>query len=503
MCSQRAMYVACQLPCKHWHSLIGPHYVGNLPTIGYLPEDVVLEIFYFYKLACPCNSEGSWEWQREWHKLVHVCRQWRAIIFASQHRLELQLFCTPKKPITKILDLWPAFPIVVQDGPYKMDLFPDDQLTAALQQHDRICKISLRVGGPRFERISQIMQPFPLLEHLSLRSDREPVERVLPSTFLGGSAPHLRALCLDGITFPALPRLLSSACDLVKLSLLERVPSTEYISPEALVSGLSATARLKKLSLNFVRGTFRSKRLGKDTPPPSSGRIVFSTLTKISFRGRSEYLEDFVSRISAPSLEHMVISFFNQPSFKKVSQLSKFLGRVEPQRLPDLVNVTRYAHQSYSFSYPRTARTPEGIFSKFLDVSLALPIPRLEISLITHILQQISFMLTGVLTLEIETFTRRSGDNHDEDVAHWLDLLRMFNRVENILFFGDTFPGAPRALQLVSAEMAADVLPALRELTLSPTTSESREAIESFVDARKLAGLPSIRLDMIPAPGQA
>jgi len=45
---------------------------------------------------------------------------------------------------------------------------------------------------------------------------------------------------LDVIAFPALLRLLSSASDLVDLQ-LQRVPSTGYISPEALVAASGKT----------------------------------------------------------------------------------------------------------------------------------------------------------------------------------------------------------------------------------------------------------------------
>ena len=72
----------------------------------------------------------------------------------------------------------------------------------------------------------------------------------------------------------------------------------------------------------------------------------------------------------------------------------------------------------------------------------------------------------------------------------------MFSSVEDILFLGDASPNFARALELVSAEMAADVLPALRELTIDPVSSESRKAVTSFIDARNLASLPAIKVTM-------
>ncbi|KAH9033021.1 hypothetical protein EDB84DRAFT_1561765 [Lactarius hengduanensis] len=289
--------------------------------------------------------------------------------------------------------------------------------------------------------------PFPLLEELSLCSTEETV-RVLPSTFLGGSAPRLRVLSLTGIVFPALPRLLSSASDLVHLYLQQRVSSTEYISPEALVSGLSASTRLKYLSMYFSRAKSRSNP--RDTVPPPSEPIVFSSLTNLGFNGTCKYLEDLLSRISAPSLRLLHIRLFDQPSFDDVFQLSQFLGRMEPPKLPNLVELT-LAELGSSLTFPRSAR---GGISDWLLVSLSLPLQRLELSLITHICRQISPLLLSVRFLLVETF--RSAGN--EDVVRWLDLLRVFDRVDELLIIGDACPNFARALQRVSTEMAADAL---------------------------------------------
>jgi hypothetical protein len=54
----------------------------------------------------------------EWHTLVHVCRRWRDLVFASPRRLNLRLLCRKDTPVREMLDIWPALPIVIQDiGP--------------------------------------------------------------------------------------------------------------------------------------------------------------------------------------------------------------------------------------------------------------------------------------------------------------------------------------------------------------------------------------------------
>ena len=97
------------------------------------------KIFYFYKLACRRSYGGPKEWEWEWHKLAHVCRKWRTVVFASQRRLDLRLLCTPKTSIQQTLDLWPAFPIIVM---YTWSLDGWDNTIAALQHRNRAAKLT-------------------------------------------------------------------------------------------------------------------------------------------------------------------------------------------------------------------------------------------------------------------------------------------------------------------------------------------------------------------------
>jgi hypothetical protein len=94
-----------------------------------------------------------------------------------------------------------------------------------------------------------MQEPFPELSFLQLLSKDE-TPAALPDTFLGGSSPRLRRLCLRNILFPALPRFLLSCGDLVVLYYLLKIPNTGYISPEAMVTCLSALNRLDRLNID-------------------------------------------------------------------------------------------------------------------------------------------------------------------------------------------------------------------------------------------------------------
>lgn len=458
-------------------------------TIEVLPEDVLVEIFDFYKMTSTTLSWG-------WHKLAHVCRRWRCIIFASQCRLDLRLHCTYESPVKKILDSWPTFPIVVRYNSNAKTPTPDDEdsIVAALQHRHRVCEIDIILQGSLSEKVFNMMQEsFPLLERLSLRS-RDNAVLVLPSTSLGGSTPRLRSLHLDGISFPGLPRLLSSASDLVDLQ-LQRVPNTGCVSPEALVAGLSATTQLKTLRLHFASPTSHSSP--RCTPPPSSGRVVLSTLTSFAFRGSCNYLEDLLSRISTPSLERARIGFFDQPNFD-VLQLAQFLDRTEPQRLPDGAELLPH-NDGISLALTRSGGPPHTGTSEWLRLYVCFGgSSGLKVSSMTQICQPLIPFLSSVRTFDIVTSLT---PGNDVDATQWLGLFRVFSGVEKLHVTWGSVPNVARALQHVSAEIAVDVLPALRELDFDWFASRWREAVASFIDARNLAGLPAVEFHQPKASG--
>src|SRR5712691_11345416 len=83
---------------------VGP---GRLRVnIDIIPDEVLLEIFAHYV--------GQAKWIGAWYTLVHVCRRWRLVVFSSSRRLNLQILCTARSPVV-LLDIWPAYPIVILD----------------------------------------------------------------------------------------------------------------------------------------------------------------------------------------------------------------------------------------------------------------------------------------------------------------------------------------------------------------------------------------------------
>jgi hypothetical protein len=208
----------------------------------------------------------------KWHTLVHVCRRWRDVVFASPRRLNLRLLCR-KRPVREMLDIWPALPIEIEDITWRYG--KGGWITSL--QHSSIPIVCVpsssgSIPSSAWEALAEAMQvPFPELTHLVLWSDNESTS-VLPDSFLGGSAPRLQTLWLSGISFPALPNLLLSASDLVTLSLLACPSFGVHFTP-----GDGRLLVLLEQAPNFLETSWDSNRLNlaPDQPsPPPWTRVV-------------------------------------------------------------------------------------------------------------------------------------------------------------------------------------------------------------------------------------
>ena len=289
-------------------------------SINILPDDVLLEIFDHYVFRRPTSHK---QFIDAWHTLVHVCQRWRYVVFDSPRRLHLRLFCTYKTPVTNMLDIWPALPIVIYAVDETSSLPDVTNIISALQQHNRVCTIDISgVPNSLLKEFAAMQEPFPALTELML-SSYDKNAPVLPDSFLGGSAPSLRLLWLNGIPFPRLPKLLLSTHDLVTLHLWF-IPRSGYISSSAMATALSTLTSLQSLDLRFRSPRSQADRASRRPPPLTP--VALPLLTKFWFKGDSEYLEDIVSRIESPLLSDSDITFFNQVIFN-TPLLRPFISR--------------------------------------------------------------------------------------------------------------------------------------------------------------------------------
>ncbi|KAI0302772.1 hypothetical protein BC826DRAFT_432283 [Russula brevipes] len=273
------------------------------PAVNKLTDDSLLDIFDIYLDSISPRELGSID---RWHTLVHVCRRWRDLVFASPRRLNLRLLCNRRRSARIMLDIWPPLLIMIKNyWTITQELGLDNINTfTALEHPDRVSSIDLDnlPGSIAGTLVSEMRVPFPELTYLRLSSENRSTPD-LPDSFLGGSAPRLQTLKLCDISFPALPKLLLSASDLVDLT-LRGVPDSGYISPEAMVACLSALSRLKSLSFGFQS---RLSRPNQPSPPPET-RVVLPALTHLTFQGMAHYLDDFLARIDTPVLNEFSMS---------------------------------------------------------------------------------------------------------------------------------------------------------------------------------------------------
>jgi hypothetical protein len=302
-------------------------------SIGILPDDVLLAIFYFYVDEAYDEEVSRKKWAEVWQSLVHVCRRWRCVVFGSPRRLYLELVCARGTPVRDTLDVWPALPLLIDDSPDGTEGF--DNIMAALEHHNRVHEISLTyIPSSHLEDVLDTLQePFPELTNLVLWCDElNKTMQVVPHPLLGGSAPpHLEALELYGVSFRGLPNFLWSATHLQTL-ILERIPDFGYIPPNAMVTVLSMMTGLELLCLKF-----QSPQYGwtGQCPPTWS---VLPVLTCFLFKGATKYLEDLVARVDTPRLNKLSITFFTQITFD-TPQFIQFVSRTPRLKLLEKASV--------------------------------------------------------------------------------------------------------------------------------------------------------------------
>jgi len=302
-------------------------------TIDVLPDDVLVDIFNFYVNI----NDPLWYTSGDtWHALVYVCRRWRYLVLASPRRLKLRLKYEGRGPMSEVLNTWPVMPVLlISRVEYLRSgfLHPEsgerwDNVVAALESehYHRICEIYISgIPGSRWERFAAAMQkPFPELTRIevSVYCDVAPV---LPDSFLGGSAPRLRTFSLEGIPFPSIPTLLLSANGLTTLTLWD-IPDSGYFSSDAIATALTVMTTLESLRLQFRPPQSRPDPASRPLPPLT--RFVLPALTKLTFKGVYEYLEDLLVRIDTPLLHYLYFVPFMDFDFD-VQQLHRLIGHAE------------------------------------------------------------------------------------------------------------------------------------------------------------------------------
>ena len=464
--------------------------VGQVVTIDILPDDVLLAIFDFYvvryeDLFIPLLFRVGREYRREvesWQSLVHVCRRWRGLVFASPRRLDLQLFFNPGISARKSLDIWPALPLLIEGD---VTEFSVSNIIAELEHNDRIFRIFIDCyPASQLENLWTAMQvPFPELAVLHLSVRGMSYVPVLADSFLGGSAPHLRVFVLNSIPFPGLPKLFLSATQLVHLS-LDHIPHSGYISPEAMATCLSVLTGLRFLCFRFQSPQSCPDQENRLSPPPT--RSVLPALTQFWFKGVNEYLEDLVARVDAPQLLELSTTFFNDIDFD-TPELIRFVIRSPARR------ACNEAHVFFDSQTASVKLQPQGSNLERFHVNISCREPDWQLSSLAQICTTSLPLLSTTENLFIyERYNSQLDWKDGIENIEWLELLLPFSAVKKLYLSEQFAPRIAPALQEIAGGGTTEVLPALQNLFLEGfrPSEPVHEGIERFISARQLANSP-------------
>ena len=458
-----------------------------------LPDDVLLEIFDIYVdedsnayVEYPLSEERL---VKEWITLAHVCRRWRSVVFQSPRRLNLQVLCTHKTPAADIVDIWPPLPLFIYYT-YQKYTSGVDNIIAALEHNDRVSQIKLmHLPSSQFEYVMNLeamQKPFPELTRLALGGFEADGPK-LPDSFLGGTAPRLRLLDLWGISFPGLPKLLLSATHLVYLHLYY-ISHSGYIPPETMVASLSALTSLEVFTLHFLYRRPRPVLESRRPPPPPVTRSILPSLTRLEFKGVSEYLEEILARIDSPRLNGLSITFFNQIIFD-TPQLFQFVSQI-----PTLEALEKGYIEFYSKAV-FVGFTTQTSTSDWYELSMRIQCTTPEWQLSS--LEQVCISsLPPVSTLEdlyiVEDSYPRLLWQDDIENMQYLELLHSFAAVKNLYLSKEFVPRVAAALQELVGGRTTEVLPALGNMFFEEfqPSVPLHEGIEKFVASRRLTGHP-------------
>jgi hypothetical protein len=444
--------------------------------IDVLPDDVLLEMFDFYMVPSIFGSVRRMGTEA-WQTLVHVCRRWRYVVLGSPRRLNLRLLCTRFTPTRDKLDVWPALPLIITDTRLSPSSSSGmDNIIAALGQSNRVCQVNL-VTYARWqteEYLAAMRDPFPELTQMRLTSFGQTLP-VIPDSFLGGSAPRLQIFHSKGIPFPGLPKLFLSTNNLVDLCVGD-ISHSGYTSPEVMVASISVLSSLKTLLLGFRSPEPPFVSESRSLPPAK--RSILPALKRFTFRGVSEYLDEFVTRIDTPQLYNLDVTLFNQIGTPRLAQ---FINRTP----------LRADHEARVDFFDEKTIVKLSLDSYFC-ITIFGPEPDRQLSSVAQVCNPLHTLSTVErLYIVCQYLPLISMGDANENIL-WLQLLLPFTAVKDLHLYKESAPSIAAALQGLVGRRIIEVLPSLQNIIVEGLVRSEpwQENFGQFVAARQLSGHP-------------
>lgn len=463
-----------------------------LSAISTLHEELLLEVFDFYRYA----DEDDWATRWGWLPLTHVCRRWRNAVLASPRHLGLALRCTAGTPVLEVLNHFPSLPLSVDYSVSGDSVWaPSDEqkqnLSVVLDHMSRVRDIWLCMPGPSFqELIARMEGPAPALERLDLIPETADHLYISPS-FLGGFAPNLHSLYLVGVSLPTPCPLLCSTISLTSLA-LERIPCPEDLTPDVLVRHLSSTPHLLSLSIGFLSTGRRFEPEYRTSLP----RVALPKLLTLFYHGVSAYLEAFVPRIDAPQVKCLRITLFNQLTFS-IPRLSRFVtSGVHYRRIPARVD---FAKGSASIRVSSPSYLGADLYCGFSCRRFDF-----QVSSVSQICGALEHTLSTVDELSLEFYKTTLPEKWRDlvDPGLWHALLMPFRNLQTLWVSSALAAEVARSLQLrpsgFDATSTPKLVPTLRQIKLvhrdvrrisnDDALAFASDALRPFLAQRQLSG---------------
>jgi hypothetical protein len=456
-------------------------------TINHLPDEVILEMFDFYRQGIE-PYDHHWKEKYAWLNLAHVCRNWRAVVFASSSRLGLSITVGPEKPGHIKTILSGPLPILIDYKCMYRDITNSAlwRMRSALHIRDRVHGISFEGTKANFDKFFKVTNcAFPELESLVLQFIYGDEPR-LPDTFLRGpdlSELSLRRLLLSDVSLASITGFLLSATALTDLSLL--IDTAFGPSPEtSLLACFQGMPFLRSLNLYIS-----SSPSDSDSPSQASTPkfiVPLSTLTFFSYIGHSKFLEDLVAGISAPSLREVNIECIDAV-WPTTVHLRRFINEIE-----EYYHTIYVAFLKWDFHLSLLTQLEHIGHCK----------PCIDLGPVRRDSPESIILMSGVLSTGLATVEELhvTFDKTDVDVWEgfipWGRFLKQLPGVKALRTKGASSSCIARILQEQEKHGDLAFLPALEEIDLGEAPSHESESgslqeiFRPFISSRKQAGRP-------------
>ncbi len=216
--------------------------------------------------------------------------------------------------------------------------------------------------------------------------------------------------------------------------------------------------------------------------------MTLPKLKRFTFSGVSAYLESLVAQISAPLLEQLNVTLFNQTAFA-LPHLSHFTNTTEGL---DIHTAKIIFDRDAVAVVTDHRRLQLGNRPSSFSLHVMCKVFDRQIDCAAQICSALRPVLSGVeqLTLIDGVWMPADWQGSDIDSAMWRKLLRPFVGAKRLHICRVLLWEIALALDLRDAGLDPGLLPSLQELAPDISERDTDNSFSSFINARQVAGRP-------------